>query len=287
VSDKSPLFVSSLELIAHATELFAQKHPKKYKFIILHLANAIELVLKDLLIDQGMSIYKPGTNKTIDIWECIGKLKAQGVDLPELPIIELLIDDRNTIQHRFGYPTAEAITYYIEQVTSFFRRFLDQHYGVQLVEALEPHLSTENLKLLGLVKDEYGYLEKLASISPKASITQIYSIIEKQLTELLAPYAYGAVQMIPIWRNRYLPLLFRDLASKGYVTRDMSKDFNTLREARNFAAHSSDLETSSVDLQEAFTIAKELLNGLEKASQSGYAFVPEQNVKSAEDQPKT
>jgi hypothetical protein len=67
----------------------------------------------------------------------------------------------------------------------------------------------------------------------------------------------------------------------------MSKDFNTLREARNFAAHSSDLETSSVDLQEAFTIAKELLNGLEKASQSGYAFVPEQNVKSAEDQPKT
>jgi hypothetical protein len=67
MSDKSPLFVSSLELIAHATELFAQKNPKKYKFIILHLANAIELVLKDLVIDQGMSIYKPGTNKTIDM----------------------------------------------------------------------------------------------------------------------------------------------------------------------------------------------------------------------------
>lgn len=286
MSDKSPLFVSSLELLAHATELFAQKHPKKYKFIILHLANAIELVLKDLLIDQGMSIYKPGTNKTIDIWEGIGKLKNQGVDLPELPIIELLIDDRNTIQHRFGHPTAEAITYYIEQVTTFFQRFLDQHYGLQLAEALESHLSTENLKLLGLVKDEYGYLEKLASISPKASITQIYSIIEKKLTELLAPYSYGTTHMVPLSRNRYLPLLFRDLASNAYVTRDMEKDFKILREVRNFAAHSSDLETSPVDLQEAFAIAKELLSGLEKASRSGYAFVPEQESTSAEDQSK-
>src|SRR5260370_11451741 len=262
MSDKSPLFVSSLELIAHATELFAQKNSKKYKFVILHLADAIELVLKGLLIDQGMSIYKPGTNKTIHIWECIGKLKNQGVDVPELPIIELLIDDRNTIQHRFGHPTAEAITYYIEQVTSFFKRFLDKHYGIQLAEALEPHLSAENLKLLGLVKDEYGYLDKLASISPKASITQIYSIVEKKLAELLAPYSYGTIHMLPLSRNRYLPLLFRDLASKGYVTRDMDKDFKILREARNLAAHSSDSETSStVDLQEAFAIAKELLYG--------------------------
>jgi hypothetical protein len=80
------------------------------------------------------------------------------VDLPELPIIELLIDDRNTIQHRFGHPTAESITYYVEQVSSFFQRFLDKHYGIQLAEALESHLSAENLKLLGLVKNEYSYL---------------------------------------------------------------------------------------------------------------------------------
>lgn len=285
MSDKSPLFVSSLELIAHSIELFAQKNPKKYKFILLHLANAIELVLKDLLIDQGMSIYKPGTNKTIDIWECIGKLKNQGVDLPELPIIELLIDDRNTIQHRFGYPPAEAITYYIEQVTSFFQRFLDQHYGIQLAETLEPHLSAEHLKLLGLIKDEFGYLDKLASISPKAGIIQIDSIIEEKLTELLAPYSYGTTHAVPLLRNRYLSLLFRDLTSKGYIARDMDRDFKVLRTARNFAAHSSGSQTSSVDFQEAFAIAKELLSGLEKASHSGYTFVPEQEEKRDKDQP--
>ena len=76
MSDKSPLFVSSLELIAHATELFAQKNSKKYKFIILHLANAVELILKDCVIDQGLSIYeKPGI--TITIWESIKKYRAK------------------------------------------------------------------------------------------------------------------------------------------------------------------------------------------------------------------
>jgi len=120
MSDKSPLFVSSLELIAHATELFAQKNPKKYKFIILHLANAVELILKDCVIDQGISIYeKPGI--TITIWESIKRLNDKGVVVSELPVIELLIDDRNTIQHRFGHPSAESTYYYIEQVISSFR----------------------------------------------------------------------------------------------------------------------------------------------------------------------
>src|SRR5438874_11151750 len=96
MSDKSPLFVSSLELIAHSTELFAQKQPKKFKFVILHLANAVELILKDHVIDQGVSIYEPRTNRTIGIWDCINKLKDKGVNIPELPVIELLIDDRNT-----------------------------------------------------------------------------------------------------------------------------------------------------------------------------------------------
>lgn len=58
MSDKSPLFVSALELVAHATELYIAGQSKKYKFVILHLANSVELILKDCLIDHGVSIYK-------------------------------------------------------------------------------------------------------------------------------------------------------------------------------------------------------------------------------------
>jgi hypothetical protein len=45
MSDKSPLFVSTSELLAHAIELYFEGIERNYKFVILHLANAIELIL--------------------------------------------------------------------------------------------------------------------------------------------------------------------------------------------------------------------------------------------------
>ena len=163
VSDDSPLFVSAIELIAHSTELYTQGNERKYKFIILHLANAIELILKDRLVDKGISIYIPRKSLTITIWDSFEKLEAEGTSVPERPIIELLVDDRNTIQHRFSFPDSETVYFYLKRVIAFFKRFLDEEYGVDLADALKPYLSTEDLVLLGLVEeeDEYGQLDKL------------------------------------------------------------------------------------------------------------------------------
>jgi hypothetical protein len=52
-----------MELIAHAVKLCRANKPQKFKFVILHLANSVELILKDLLIDKGESIYKPNSLK--------------------------------------------------------------------------------------------------------------------------------------------------------------------------------------------------------------------------------
>lgn len=279
MSDKSPLFVSSLELIAHAAELFALKNPKKFKFIILHLANAVELLLKDSVIDQGISIYEPrNNNRTIGIWDCISKLKDAGINVVELPVLELLIDDRNTIQHRFGYPSAEATYYYIEQVVGFFKRFLNDHYGIQLAEALEPHLSKEHLKLLGLVKDEQDYLEyldKLAAISIESSVLRAYNVLESELDQLIAPYYQGTRPPTSIWQNRYLATVLEELAQKGFIGKDINNRMRLLREARNFAAHSAYVDSSQVDWQSALATAKELISGLQQARKAGYTFSPD------------
>ena len=58
------------------------------------------------------------------------------MNLQERPIIELLIDDCNTIQHRFGFPNGDAVFYYLDQVLRFFRRFLKAEYAVDVVELL-------------------------------------------------------------------------------------------------------------------------------------------------------
>jgi hypothetical protein len=81
MSDDSPLFVSAIELLAHSTELYTLGNERKYKFVILHLANALELILKDRLIDEGVSIYIPKKPQTIGIWDCFEKLEKVSVSI--------------------------------------------------------------------------------------------------------------------------------------------------------------------------------------------------------------
>ena len=109
-----------MELMAHAIDLYTEGNAKKYKFVILHLANAVELILKDKVIDIGQSIYKDNNKLTINIWECFKSLESQGVSVPERPVIELLIDDRNTIQYRFGFPNSESVYFYLKSILGFF-----------------------------------------------------------------------------------------------------------------------------------------------------------------------
>jgi len=58
MSYDSPLFQSALELFAHAIEHYNRGEEKDRKFVILHLANSVELILKDYILDLGESIYK-------------------------------------------------------------------------------------------------------------------------------------------------------------------------------------------------------------------------------------
>lgn len=274
MSDKSPLFISSLELIAHATDLFAQKNEKKYKFVILHLANAIELILKDWVIDQGLSIYQ-GNSQTINIWECFKKLESKNIAIPEKSVIELLIDDRNTIQHRFGYPNSESVYYYLDQVVAFFQRFLNDHYGVKLSEALGNHLSKENLQLLGLVENEQEQLAKLYALSPDAAIVQAYNQIEKLASEMIFPDSNPAIQSRPhlmLWQLPAFDKLMIYLEENGFVSKGVTKRFSMLRDMRNRAAHSAFADTPEKDKVAAFEISQELIVGLQRAKEEGYSL---------------
>ena len=283
MSDKSPLFVSALELLAHATELYAGGHPRKYKFVVLHLANAIELLLKDAMLDKGLSIYK-NPKETVTIWSCFDELDKVGVKIPEKPIIELLIDDRNTIQHRFGFPDAESVYYYLEQVVSFFQRFLDAHYKLDLTETLKPHLSKAHLEILGLVENELSYLPKLMKISPSAAIIQAHKVLDSKMLDFVSPYltALHTSPSLTYWRQPVFAEFLRDLEQKGYIPSNALRDYQKLREMRNYAAHVATADNKEVDWQGAFRIAENLIKGLQKAEQDGYEFVPERGKDAGE-----
>lgn len=275
MSDKSPLFVSSVELLAHAVELYSQGNERKYKFVILHLANAVELILKDRLVDKGVSIYIQRKPQTIGIWDAFEELQKVGISISERPVMELLIDDRNTIQHRFGFPNAETVFYYLEQTVAFFKRFLHEEYSVDIAEVLKLHLSEENLALIGLAEkkeDAYASLDKLFALSPESAVLQAYNLIEKKYTDLNGiKHSYKGRPLMLFQDSDFIHLL-DDLAIEGYISRDTAHKFKFLREMRNRAAHAAHFQNdlTSPEWKEALSLAKDILAGLDKAAENNF-----------------
>lgn len=270
MSDKSPLFVSSMELIAHAVELYLANKPRKFKFVILHLANSIELILKDLLLDKGESIYKHKQQQTLGIWESFDKLADHNVIIPERPIIELLVDDRNTIQHRFGFPDAESVFYYLECVITFFKRLLKDEYGVDLAEVLKSHLSQDDLAFIGLsqklAENEHA-LDPLFQISPESALLHAYNLVEERVLRLTLKADAPVDRQTLIGLSRKLPYLIKNLEIKGYIPRETAHEFQFFRDLRNRAAHSAHFrgEDQDVDWAKGLELAKKLLESLDRA----------------------
>src|SRR6266446_2129475 len=152
MSEKSPLFISAMELLSHAVELLEQKNPKKNKFVVLHLSNAVELLLKDMVIDFGGSIFENNGKTTINIWSAFNALEKYGLTVPNKPQIEILIDDRNVIQHKFGYPSEESVVYYLGIVVDLFRDCIAKRYAADFDDIATSYFSPSGLILVGATK---------------------------------------------------------------------------------------------------------------------------------------
>src|SRR5713226_7857076 len=180
MSYKSPLFTSALELYAHAVELYASGRQRNFKFAILHLANAVELILKDAILDLGQSIYRP-SKETIGIWEAFTLLEKHGVTIPGKPHIELLIDDRNTMQHRFGFPAEQPTFYYIDEVGKFLRQFLPDRYSLKFEDEIPNYLESTYLPLIGLAATAKAKINAMLELSPPTALLQAYKDLEHRL----------------------------------------------------------------------------------------------------------
>lgn len=273
MKSKSPLFISSIELVAHSVELLRMNDDKKYKFIILHLANSIELIFKDKLINIGESIYLNNSNKTIGIWESIKELQKNEVDIPEKAILELLIDDRNTIQHRFGHPNKESIYFYLDNVVQFFKRFLKEEYKLEFKDELSVYLDIAQLEFLGLVGDERIQLDKLKNFSIDLAIIQGLGYLESEFWKLSRRgYKESVSRFVALHSDFLIPFL-EILSEKGYIQGVSEEDVEFIKVVRNQLVHgqfdSSDFK-STENLNKAYKIVLKLVEGFDKAKKDGF-----------------
>jgi hypothetical protein len=120
----SPLTRSAFEILDHGLyHFFRSNTAKDMKFAMMHVDQAIELFLKERVRAGGKSIYK-NPKETISIYGAYDILAALNISIPERPDLELLHEERNSIQHKFLNPSSDDATFHIQKAFSFIRRFV-------------------------------------------------------------------------------------------------------------------------------------------------------------------
>lgn len=238
MATESPLFQSSMELLGHSVSHFNGSRELDRKLVILHLANAIELILKDLLLDSGESIYK-NPKETVTIHGCIDNLKARGLALPYLNKIELLIDERNSLQHRYGSPNELTTIFYMNIAIEFFRCVLKDYYGQEFDELISQFTDEKDLLAFKMREpsdeSELDNLKKLARVHPLGALLSAINHLERAIVVFGSKVGLET-EMVrrPMWGV----VTHRTLSHYGIAPpEDLEEAMEDVRQLRNLAAH--------------------------------------------------
>lgn len=104
------------------------------KFAIMHVDQAVELLLKERVRKGSRSIYKPGGKETISIGKSYDELHDLGCQIAERPDLEIPHEERNNIQHKHSNPNPEDAFFLIEKGMAFIDRFVRDVLGYELAD---------------------------------------------------------------------------------------------------------------------------------------------------------
>jgi len=238
MATESPLFQSSMELLAHATTHYVAGAELDRKLLILHLANSIELLLKDLVLDAGESIYK-NPKETITIHKALEILKESNISVPYLNKLELLVDERNALQHRFGSPNELTAIFYMDICKDFFSEILREHYDLTFDEVLDQFGVAADIAAFRMRApsddSELENLKQLANVHPLGALLSATTYLEKLNRDFLE-----TLDLDEDLRKRlfYTTMFHRFLRANGIdIPRDLRGEMDVVRELRNMAAH--------------------------------------------------
>lgn len=274
MSEKSPLFISSMELLGHAVELLELDDDNKNKFIVLHLSNAVELLMKDMVIDIGHSIYEGNNKNTIGVWKAFSIIESHGITIKKRPHIEMLIDDRNVIQHKFGYPSRESVLYYIDFVMDLFRACMHDYYSIEFDEIAEEYFTKNGMQLIGLGDDDaFSKVDAISKYDMLSAISTAYSLLEAKAHELLGHDELSKPVMI--WHDKRFYSLLKLINPSVIDNKPPREYFNSIRQLRNISVHRQhhNPEEHDKELDDGLLKIKNLYNAISEIPEAEVAKV--------------
>jgi len=262
---ESPLFQSAMELLGHSISHYNGKKELDRKLVILHLANSIELILKDLVLDSGKSIYK-NPKETITIHGCLSTLEESKIKIPFQNKIELLIDERNALQHRFGSPNELTSIFYMNIAQQFFKEVLKKHYGQDYNEIISQFSDQKDLIAYKLGEpsndQELEKLQELGKLHPLGALLSAWSYFEKTTEKFVLEANLDFRRRRPF----AMELARGGLEKYGVVVpEELRRKIDMMRQLRNMAAHGH-AEPSKAQVNDTINTIEELekyLNSLD------------------------
>lgn len=235
---ESPLFQSSMELLGHSISHFNGTSELDRKLVILHLSNSVELLLKDMVLDGGDSIYK-NPKETITIHGCIELLRARKTAIPYINKLELLIDEQNALQHRFGSPNELTAIFYMNVALEFFKSILKQHYGQEFDEILSQFTDEKDLMAFKMREpsndSELENLKKLGKVHPLGALLSAIAYLEKTILQFAVKVG---IEDEMLRRPSWAPISGRYLEINGIeLPAQLRERLDNTRRLRNLAAH--------------------------------------------------
>jgi hypothetical protein len=134
-SSLSPLLRSAFEVLEHGLWHYLRSNTTTdMKFALLHIDQAVELLLKEKVRIEGHSIYR-NPKETITIWGAYDILENKvNCKIKEKPDLELLHEERNNIQHKYSNPTPDDAAFHVEKAMKFINRFVSKELKLDLAD---------------------------------------------------------------------------------------------------------------------------------------------------------
>jgi len=156
----SPIMKTSLELFTHAIEHFIKGDETDCRLSVLHLAHALELAVKACLVNHNISIYEKD-NRTLSIHNSFRLLKAAWNlppedEVPHKARVELLIDERNAVQHRYGTIDFQTMQYHMRTAYDFMQVVLQIEYAIDIRDLMLELLPEETSAQFSLMPKTEG-----------------------------------------------------------------------------------------------------------------------------------
>ena len=141
---RSPILRFALEVFEHALENATSGKARNRKIAVINLAQSIELSVKAALVERNVSIYTKDS-KTLNTHDALARL-AELWQVPRIPThsrLELLIDERNAIQHRYGDVDEVTLDYHTETVFQTLQELLRQQFDIDLSDWIRDNVPME------------------------------------------------------------------------------------------------------------------------------------------------